>query len=151
MCVAAGGRCISLSAALQIDRAPPSQLAPVGVHGEDGADVQGADVVGGAVHELADDDAVGPLRGVERVPEGEHVPVGAHVGRRRAQPDPVVRALPAARHLHVREPCRQKPHMRRDPPKLSHVKNLIGLFVFISAGNDETIDDDPPNACGLLM
>jgi hypothetical protein len=57
------------------------------------------------VHELADDDPVGALRGVERVPVGVHVPVGAHVGRRRAQPDPVVRALPAARHLGCHEPC----------------------------------------------
>ena len=78
---------------------------PLPVHGEDGAEVHGVHVVRVAVHELADDDAVGPLRGVERVPEGEHVPVGAHVGRRRAQPDPVVRALPAARHLGRHEPC----------------------------------------------
>ena len=62
-------------------------------------------MVGGAVHELADDDPVGALRGVERVPVRVHVPVGAHVGRRRAQPDPVVRALTAARHLGRHEPC----------------------------------------------
>jgi hypothetical protein len=66
-------------------------------------------VVRVAVHELGDDDAVCPLRGVERVPEREHVAVVAHVRRRRAQPDPVVRALAAARHLHVREPCKKKP------------------------------------------
>jgi hypothetical protein len=76
-------------------------LEPLPDHGEDGAEVHGVHVVGVAVHELSDDDAVGALRGVERVAVCEHV------GRRREQYDAVVQALAAARHLHlhVREPC----------------------------------------------
>jgi hypothetical protein len=89
---------------IEVEARHAQGLVPA-VHGEDGADVHGADVVGGSVHELADDDPVGALRGVERVPVRVHVPVGAHVGRRRAQPDPVVGALPAARHLGRHEPC----------------------------------------------
>jgi hypothetical protein len=59
-------------------------LDPLPVDCEDGAEVHGVHVLGVAVHELADDDAAGALRGVERVPER------AHVGRCRAQPDAVV-------------------------------------------------------------
>jgi hypothetical protein len=92
-----------------IDRGPLLDLV---VHGEDGAEVHGADVIGGAVHELADDDPVGALRWVERVPVGVHVPVRAHVGRRRAQPDPVVRTLPTARHLGRDEPCNANYYQR---------------------------------------
>ena len=77
----------------------------VSVEVNDGGEVHGGDVVGGAGEVVLRDEAVGALRGVEGVPEGEHLPVGAHVGRRRAQPDPVVRALPTARDLGRREPC----------------------------------------------
>ena len=72
-------------------------LVPGVVHGEDGAEVHGVHVVGGPVHELADDDPVGALSWVVGVPEHVLVPLGADVGQRGAQPDPVVRPLPTAR------------------------------------------------------
>jgi hypothetical protein len=68
-------------------------LEPLPVHGEDGAEVHVVRVA--AVHDLSDDYAVGALRGMERIAVCEHV------GRRRALPDAVVRALAAARHLHL--------------------------------------------------
>ena len=74
-------------------------LVQCGVHLEDGAEVHGADVVERAGHELADDESVGAFRGVVGVPEDVLAPVGAEVGRRRAQPQPVVGALAAARLL----------------------------------------------------
>jgi hypothetical protein len=52
-----------------------------------------------AVHELADDDAVGLLRGVEVVPEGVDAAVRADAGRGGAEPHAVVWSLAAARDL----------------------------------------------------
>jgi hypothetical protein len=79
-----------------------------GIHLEDGAEVHGADVVERARHELADDDAVGALRGVVRVPEHVLSTVAAQVGRCCAQAQPVVRALTTARLVGRREPVRRR-------------------------------------------
>jgi hypothetical protein len=70
-----------------------------GVDGEDGGEVDRVHVLLCAVHELADDDPVGPLRGVEVVPEGVDAPVRADAGGGGAAPHAVVGPLAAAGHL----------------------------------------------------
>jgi hypothetical protein len=74
-----------------------TQLLLLEVDGEDGAEVHGRDVVGGAGHELLHDEAVGALRGVEGVPEHVGVAVGAEAGHHGAEPHAVEAALAAAR------------------------------------------------------
>jgi hypothetical protein len=78
------------------------------VDGKDGGEVERVHVLRCAVHELADDDAVGLLRWVEVVPEGVEAAVRADARGGRAASDAVVRALAAARHLGGDEAVRRR-------------------------------------------
>lgn len=87
-------------------------LSP-GVQGHDGAEVHRVHVSGVGGQDLLDDDSVGPLWRMERVPERVDVPVGAQVGGHRAQPQSVVAPLPAARHLRCHETCADRGHVHQ--------------------------------------
>lgn len=75
------------------------------VHGQDGAQVRGAYVVGRSSHELTHKHPVGSLRGMECVPECKDVSIRAHVGQHGAKSDAVVWSLPATCNLRCDETC----------------------------------------------